>query len=189
MALTDIGLCSRALIRLGAQPITSFDDGSAEAEICGALYPQSRDALLSAYGWGFATAQIELAQLTETPIGGYKYAYALPNDFLRGLSAGSDALSHGIDYRIMRGNLYSNSEKIILTYIYRADESEFPPFFETALIMRLAAELCIPLTENTSRFDAMMRIAETEFSKARQIDAQQDKPQRLRSFPLTDVRG
>jgi hypothetical protein len=89
----------------------------------------------------------------------------------------------------MHGKLYSNSDKIILTYIYRADESEFPPFFETALIMRLAAELCIPLTENTSRFDAMMRIAETEFSKARQIDAQQDKPQRIKKFPLTDVRG
>lgn len=189
MALTDIGLCSRALIRLGAQPITSFDDGSSEAEICDALYEQAKDALLSAYGWSFATAMQELTQLAEDPINGYKYAYALPNDFLRGLSAGSGALSHGVDYRIMRGKLYSNSEQIILTYIYRADESEFPPFFETALILRLAAELCIPLTENTSRFDAMMRIAETEFSKARQIDAQQDKPQRIKKFPLTDVRG
>ncbi len=36
MALTDIGLCSRALIKIGAVPITSFDDGTAESEIAGA---------------------------------------------------------------------------------------------------------------------------------------------------------
>jgi hypothetical protein len=189
MSLNDIALCSRALIRLGAQPISSFDDGSAEAEICGALYPQSRDAILSAYGWGFATGVVALLKLDENPINGYKHAFALPNDFLRALSAGNDGLSHGIDYRIMNGKLFTNADTIILTYIYRVDESAFPPFFQTALIMRLAAELCIPLTENTSRFDAMMRIAETEFAKARQIDAQQDTPQRLKRFPLSDVRG
>lgn len=189
MSYNDVALCARALIRLGAKPISSFEDGSAESEICGALYPHARDALLSAYGWNFATGQVALSQLEETPIGGFKYAYALPNDCLRGLSAGDANISYGVDYKIMRGKLYSNSDTITLTYIFRPDESEFPPFFQTALILRLAAELCIPLTENTSRFDAMMRIAETEFAKARQIDAQQDRPQRLRQFPLTDVRG
>lgn len=188
MALTDIALCARALIRLGAQPITSFTDGSAESEICGALYAQSRDALLSAYGWNFATTQVELAQLSEGGSGDLKNVFALPNDFLRALTAGTDEITSGVDYRIMQGKLYTNASSILLTYIYRADESEFPPFFDSVLISRLAAELCIPLTENTSRYETFLRLAETEFSRARQLDAQQDKPQRLRSFPLTDVR-
>lgn len=51
MALSDVALCSRALIKIGAAPITSFDDENAEGEIAGALYPQVRDALLSAYAW------------------------------------------------------------------------------------------------------------------------------------------
>ena len=38
MALNDVALCSRALIRIGAAPITSFNDGTAESEIAGALY-------------------------------------------------------------------------------------------------------------------------------------------------------
>ncbi len=188
MALTDIALCSRALIRLGAQPITSFTDGSTESEICGALYPQSRDALLSAYGWNFATGQIELNALDENPIGEFSKVFALPNDFLRALTAGSGSVNSGIDYRIMRGKLYTNATEIILTYIFRVDESEFPPYFDSILISRMAAELCIPLTENTSRYETFMRLAETEFSRARQLDAQQDRPQRLKSFPLTDVR-
>ncbi len=189
MALNDIALCSRALIRLGAQPITSFDDGSAEAEICGALYAQSRDALLSSYGWNFATGQVELSALNEEAIGEYSNVFALPNDFLRALTAGSGAKSSGLDYRIMRGKLYTNATQVVLTYIFRPDEAEFPPFFDSVLISRLAAELCIPLTENTSRFETLTRLAETEFSRARQLDAQQDRAQKLTSFPLTDVRG
>lgn len=89
----------------------------------------------------------------------------------------------------MRGKLYTNSTMVILTYIFRADESAFPPFFDSVLIARMAAELCIPLTENTSRFETFSKLAETEFSRARQLDAQQDRPQRLKNFPLTDVRG
>ncbi len=189
MALTDIALCSRALIRLGAQPITSFDDGSTEAEICGALYPQSRDALLSAYGWNFATGQVDLTELSEDPISGFTKTYALPNDFLRALGAGSGILNSGVDYRIMRGRLYTNADTITLTYIFQVNESEFPPFFDSVLIARLAAEFCIPLTENTSRFETLMRLADSEFSRARQLDAQQDRPQKIRHFPLTDVRG
>jgi hypothetical protein len=190
MALNDIAICSRALIRLGAQPISSFDDGSVESEICGALYAQSRDALLSAYGWSFATGQVELSALDETPSGEYRNVFALPNDYLRALTAGSgNGSTSGLDYRIMHGKLYCNSVTVLLTYIYRANESEFPPYFDSILISRMAAELCIPLTENTSRFDTLMRLAETEFSRARQLDAQQHRPQRLKQFPLTDVRG
>src|SRR3954447_16636716 len=54
MALTPIGLCSRALIKIGAGSITSFNDGTAEAEVADALYSSTRDALLSANSWSFA---------------------------------------------------------------------------------------------------------------------------------------
>ena len=188
MALNDIALCARALIRLGAKPISSFTDGSAESEICGALYEPARDALLSAYGWNFATGQIELTKLADEAIGGYQSVFALPNDFLRALSAGSGPNAKGLDYRIMRGKLYTNADTVFLTYIFRADESEFPPFFDSVLIARMAAELCIPLTENTSRFETFAKLAETEFARARQTDAQQDRPPRIERFPLTDVR-
>ncbi len=68
MALSDIGLSARALVRIGAAPITSFNDGSAESEIASNLFPQVRDTLLSAYPWSFASAQIALDQLVTEPI-------------------------------------------------------------------------------------------------------------------------
>ena len=65
MALTPIGLCSRALIKIGAASITGFTDGTAEAEVADALYGSTRDALLSANAWSFATVQATLARLAE----------------------------------------------------------------------------------------------------------------------------
>ncbi len=188
MALNDIALCSRALIRIGAGPITGFDDGTAEAEIAGALYAPTRDALLSAYPWTFASGQIALTQLETAPIADYAYAFALPNDYLRAISAGSGTRGRGLNYRIAAGALHTNASAAVLTYIYRPDESEFPPFFDSALIARLSAEFTIPVTESTSRAESHYRIAENEYDRARQIDAQQDTPNRIENFSLIDVR-
>lgn len=188
MALNDIALCSRALIRLGAAPITSFNDGTAESEIAGALYGTLRDSILSSYPWTFATGQVELTRLSETPVTDYGYAFQLPNDFLRAISAGSSAQSQGARYRIVRDQLHTDYESIILTYIFRPDEAETPPFFDMVLISRLAAEFAIPVTESTSRAEAMYRMADKELAKARSVDAMQDTPNRMKDFTLIDVR-
>lgn len=189
MALNDVGLCSRALIRLGAAPITSFADGTAESEIAGALYGPTRDALLSAYGWTFASGQVALTPLVTPPLADYARAFQLPNDYLRAMSAGQGGRGRGLHYRIARGALHTDASEVMLSYIFRPEEEEFPPFFDMALISRLAAEFCIPVTENTSRADALYRLADLEFSRARQIDAQQDSPNRIEHFSLTDIRG
>jgi hypothetical protein len=94
-----------------------------------------------------------------------------------------------LNYRIARGRLQANSDSVLLTYIFRPEEEEFPPYFDAALIARLSAEFCIPVTENTSRAEAMFRLADGEFQRARQIDAQQDSPNRIEDFSLIDVRN
>ncbi|MGH1455821.1 MAG: hypothetical protein ACRBDI_03480 [Alphaproteobacteria bacterium] len=189
MALSDIGLSARALVRIGATPITSFNDGGAESEIAATLFPQVRDALLSAYPWSFASAQVVLDQLVTTPIADYAYAYALPNDFLRALSAGSGSRGRGLNYRISSGALHTNASDVVLSYVFRPEEEAFPPYFDQALITRLAAEFCIPVTESTSRAESLFNMADREFQRARQIDAQQDTPNRIEDFTLVDVRG
>jgi len=189
MALNDVALASRALIRIGAAPITSFDDGTATSEVAGALFGPVRDALLSAYAWSFATGQVALNELSTAPIADFDKAFQLPNDFLRALSAGAGTKGRGLRYRISRGALHTNSDEVIFTYIFRPEEEEFPPYFDQALITRLSAEFVIPITENTSRAETAFRLAEVEFKRARQIDAQQDTPNKIDNFPLVDVRG
>lgn len=188
MALNDIGLCSRALVRLGATPITSFNDETAESEIAGALYAPVRDALLSAYPWTFACAQLNLTKLSTAPAADYLSAFQLPIDYLRVISAGDGTKGRGLNYRISRDQLHTNADEVTLTYIYQPEEESFPPFFDMAIIARLTAEFCIPVTESTSRSDVFYKLAKEEFARARQIDAQQDSPNALQDFTLIDVR-
>lgn len=189
MALTAIGLCSRALVKIGATAITAFDEGTAEAEVAGALYEPTRDALLSANAWSFATLQATLARLAAPPVADYGYAFQLPADFLRALGAGVSGRGRGLGYRIAGRALHCDSDMVTLTYVGRPAEEDFPPFFDQALIARLAAEFCIPLTENSTRADGLARLAESEFRRARQIDAQQDSQPGFEDFTLIDARG
>lgn len=189
MALNDVALCSRALIRIGAAPITSFDDGTAEAEIAAALFGPVRDAMLSAYAWSFACKQAALEELETPPLADYSNAFELPEDFLRALSAGNGSRGRGLNYRIAQGALHVNATEVVLTYIFRPDEEDFPSYFDQALITRLAAEFTIPVTENTGRAEALYRIAEVEYQRARQIDAQQDSPNKIENFSLIDARS
>ena len=101
MAIGNIAICSRALLKLGAGSISSFDEGTAEAEISANLYPSTRDALLSVYPWSFAVAQTTLPKLAASPIADFDNAFQLPSDFLRIISAGIGSRGRGISYRII----------------------------------------------------------------------------------------
>jgi len=191
MALNCVQLCARALLKVGAQPITSLEENTAEAEIASLLYGTCRDSLLSGHPWSFATAQVQLAKLDESPRADFENAFSLPGDFLRVLSAGhgQSGRGRGVAYRIQERRLHANAETLMLTYVFRPDESAFPAFFDQALICRLAAEFCLPLTENTARTEMLAKAAELEFARARTIDGQQQTPQAIDRFPLIDVRG
>lgn len=189
MALSSIALCSRALLKLGARSIASFTEGTAEAEIAANLYSSTRDALLSAHPWTFSTGQVELARLAAEPVADFAHAFQLPPDFLRALSAGAAGWGRGARYRIAERRLHADVESVTLSYVFRADESAFPPFFDQALIARLAAEFCLPVTESTARAELLNRLAEAEFRRARLIDSQQDTPAAIEDFTLVGVRG
>lgn len=189
MALSALAMCSRALLKIGATTIASFDEGTAEAEVAANLFPSTRDALLSAHPWSFATGQRVLPRLAAGPVADFRHAFQLPEDFLRALSAGSGTRGSGLAYRIAEDRLHADEESLTLTYIFRPVDEALPPFFQAALIARLAAEFVIPLTENTSRAQLLYELAEREFRAARLTDSQQDMPPALADFPLISARG
>lgn len=189
MALSALVLCSRALLKIGAQPIASLDEGSAEAEVAANLYPAVRDAMLSSHPWSFATGQMELPRLLAVPVADYAHAFQLPPDFLRVLSAGGEGAGRGLLYRLQESRLHADAARVTLTYVFRPEESVFPAFFAAALATRLAAEFCIPLTESSTRAELLHRLAESEFRHARLTDSQQKTTRALQDFPLIAARG
>jgi hypothetical protein len=168
--------------------ISSFEDGSAEARVASRLYPLTRDALLSTHPWSFATRQAVLARVTIAPTTNFAYAYQLPNDYLRAVSAGSAGRGSGLVFQIVNRQLHTDAEAPALTYIFRPSEGDFRAYFSAALVARLAAEFCLPLTENSSRAERLVRLADAELKVAKLVDSQQDTPPRVEDFTLIRAR-
>jgi hypothetical protein len=189
MPLTDIALCSRALLKIGAQTIAALDEGSAEAEVARNLYPGIRDAMIASFPWRFATAQATLPRLAAPPVADWSFAFQLPADLLRVLSAGSPYLGSGLAFHVLGEQLHCNSEQVVLTYLRRAAESDFPPHFAEALVTRLAAEFALPLTEDAVRTRTLYDLADSIARQARSADSQQATPRAIADFPLVTARG
>ena len=189
MSDTAITLCSKALIKLGAKSITSFQEETVESEVANQLYESTLQNLLASYPWRFALTQKTLARLTEKPITDYQYAYQLPNDCVRILSAGVNAKSSGLNYKILGQKLYTNAESVVINYIFRPEENTFPAFFVDALVGKLAAEFCLPLTESTTRTDYVKKMSESSIATARLVDSQQNVNSTFQDFSLIEVRG
>ena len=91
MPLTDVELCSAALVKIGAAVITSFEDESAEADIAKRLYEPTLQGLITSHPWHFTLAQSELAALDEAPQAGFSPGFELPQDALRTVPARADS--------------------------------------------------------------------------------------------------
>lgn len=188
MILNAIGICSRALTKLGAKTISSFSENSTEATVVNQLYDTTVNALLSSYPWRFALAQKKLARLNLSPAADFRFSYALPNDCIRIISAGQTTRGSGLNYRVFNNQLHANAEQVILTYITRPTEDKFPAFFIQAVVAKLAAVFCLPLTESTARTDYLKKEADAEIAHARLIDSHQAVPTCFQDFSLIEVR-
>ncbi|MEO1019982.1 MAG: hypothetical protein AAFY56_20175 [Pseudomonadota bacterium] len=188
MPYTDTELASLALVKLGALPLSSFADQSAEAEIAKRIYPLVRDGLLSAHPWGFTLARLELQPSEPQQIDDGRSRFEVPADMIRSASAGVGSADVGIPFTIEGAYIVAASPTVTLKYHRRAPESLFPSHFASALTARLAAEFCFPITESTSRAEALFRLAEAELSLAKLVDSQQKSPQRIEDFSLIRAR-
>lgn len=184
---SDLDLCNAALVKLGAMPIASFEEADASASVCKTLYPVVADGALTSHPWSFTLKRSALDVLDGTPLADFRRRFALPPDFLRALYVDDRGASPR--YTILGRELHADSSSAILTYQFRALEPSFPPYFKTALIAKLAAELCLPLTESTSRAETLDRLAERELERAWAIDRSQETPPLIGDDTLIRVRG
>lgn len=183
---TSLSICSSALLMIGADEISSFEEGSREAKLCANLYDVTLDELLQLYPWRFATAQKQLGRLAADPLFGYRHAFQLPADMLRVL-----ATDTGRDYRLFENKLYSNAQTMRITYLQRPTEEKLPAYFVRALELKMAEILALALQEDSAKSRLMAEKAQAQVLRARGVDAQQQTTPLLdeSNFTLTQVRG
>ncbi|MBC6444290.1 MAG: hypothetical protein GDA50_02495 [Alphaproteobacteria bacterium GM202ARS2] len=187
--MTDsVELCARAFAKIGQTSFERFADGSLEGDLAAKLYGGCRDRVLSVHPWNFALKRARLVHVDDFAEGDYAYGYALPSDFLRAVSVGYGDAVRGVVYRLLGDVLECDAEMVSMLYGARVEEARFPPFFQEALVAHLAAEFCLPLTENSSRSEVLARRAQQFLQQARLIDAQQDTPLAFDGFSLLEGR-
>jgi hypothetical protein len=186
--LTAEALCARAVIAIGASPIQAFDEGTAEAIVAEAFYEITRDQLLAAHPWNFATSTANLARLAEPPDTDFAFAFHLPEGVVRILSVGRAGFERGIVYRRRGSVIETDADAVTLRYIETPPEEVYPAWFQAALIAALAEAFALPLTESTARWGELSRAAERTLARARLIDAQEDTPDAVPMDALTVVR-
>jgi hypothetical protein len=189
VSTTDIDICARALIMIGAQPITSFDDGTTEATVAANLYEDTVRDLLSRHRWRFATGQAQLSRLTASPDARWDAAYQLPADML--VLHGVTITDDNIAYDRYQDMVYCNAtaeDLVFADYTFRATEDLWPPYFTTGVQYQLASIFAYSVAAQEGLADLFEKRALRHMTMARTIDSQSQTTRRLNVQRFNQVR-
>jgi len=204
MTTTNIDICAQALSLLRAAPISSFDDGSNEADICQTHYSDFAEDILTRYPWSFATKKAQLNQDATAPTNEYRYAHIIPGEALRIWAVfSSDGVGakpiNDYDIQTIDGGrrVFSNFPELWADYTVYTDEANWPPYFKHFAVHAFAALIAMPVTDQADLADRMQTLAwgarnENEqggkFGVAKLIDAQQKPGEMILNSPLIEAR-
>ena len=147
---SPIDICSRALILIGAEPITSFDDGNNEALVASNMYEDVAQSALVNTRWRFATDQLVLNRLSDAPT------------YSDNLFCDADA-----------------SDEVVADYTYRVTEEYWPSYFTMAVQFQLASVFAVSLARDGSLSQLMDQKGAMLMAKARGLDSQSQTTRRL----------
>ena len=179
-ANTPIDVSSRALILIGAEPITSFGDGSNEALIASNMYEDIARSALVNTRWRFATNQAVLNRLSVAPTGRYSAAYQAPSDSL--MMHAVTVNDFNIEYQTYGDKVYCGADQnaqVVLDYTFRASEQSWPSYFVIAVQYQLATVFASSLAQDANLAQLMGQQAQVSMTRARSLDSQQQTTRKL----------
>lgn len=201
MAVTDISICSTALVGLGAGSISSLDEETDRATICREVYPGLKAALLSKYSWRFLMTKKALTRDAVAPIGEWAYSYVIPPEAIAVAphavfwSTAGKLGAHA--YELFGRRLYTDHETVWIDFVTDKPESEWPAYFQQLMIYALRAEIAFAVTDQTgvaAHWHEMAYGTPSEaglggaYGDAMTLDAQGDPNPGLRNDALVDAR-
>lgn len=197
-SLADIDLTNQALRLLGEFGVTSFDEGTDLAESCNRIVATTLRALMVAHPWRFTMRKAMLAQVAETPLTEWAYQHAMPPEqiFIRAVRPAPKA-PPADEWEIFENRILSNHATLYCDYQVEIDSAAWPAWFTNLARNALAADLAIAVGAGTTAADAFFRRAFGSpmengsgglMRVARNLDSQQQTPQRIPTTPLVTAR-
>lgn len=149
--VTKFDICSKALNALGEDTINSFTSDTSRSRICGLIYPEYIQYLLTVYPWKFTLKKAQLARLTTAPINKWTYSYQLPSDLLnlRAVYSSSNVGAYPItDWELFKDTVQTDSSIIYIDYQYQVGEEYFPSYFIEFAVEAIAAKIARAITDD-----------------------------------------
>jgi hypothetical protein len=175
-----VDICNRGLILIGAEPMTSFDDGTTEALVSSNVYEDVIRTSLCNARWRFSTNQAALNRLTDAPTARYDLAYQLPSDTL--IVHALTVNDNPIEYQMYGSMVYADTatnDTVVADYTFRQTEENFPSYFVLAASYSLAQIFATSIARDSSLANLMATMADQSMLKARSVDSQQQTSRKL----------
>jgi len=179
-ANSGIDICSRALILIGAEPITSFEDDTTEGLVSSNMYEDIARSNLTSTRWRFSTNQAVLNRLSDAPTGRFDAAYQLPSGYL--FVHAVTVNDFQIEYDIYGDKIYCDAgpqDELIIDYTYRAEEQDWPSYFSVCVEYAMATVFATAIARDQGLANLMNQQYNVALAKARSIDSQQQSTRKL----------
>ena len=168
-------IANMALGRLGANRISSFDEGTTEAVLVSEDYGQVVRECLEDHPWNFAEAAERLSKDVVRARPDFNYSYTRPTDCLapRYLMDDSGVIYRG-GYKQSKSKICTDLDGAWLVYAYRAPENLWSPMFAAAVLHLLTSRMAMALTEVEGKAKAEFDLYMIALARARSRNSKQD---------------
>lgn len=204
VVVSEVEICNLALLKINQNAISSFEEGSVQAEACKRIYDQSRAYLLSQYNWNFAISRALLNLVSDNSgkepteldydqtLFEYTKRFSLPEKFLRliavynGLNQKLIAVTGLKPPFVLEGGYILSDQKICkIKYIKDIEAvGKFPPQFLECFVLDIAIRLTKFFNDSTSYLQQLCNDYQLQFEKAKISDCQQTMIGGVESYPL-----
>lgn len=186
--MSDIAICSSALVLVGANPITSFDEGTTESITAQQIYESEVRSMMGAHPWRFCFHTAQLSRLTQKGER-YEAVYDLPSDLIELRAVHINQIPVRFERFARRVELdASPMDRVMAEYIRRVPTEEWPATFRQVMVFQMASQLAVPVAGDEQLGVYYEQRTEKMMLRAKSMMAQGTGTRRMRGQRLTRYR-
>lgn len=171
MAVSQISICNSALVKVGADRISSISQNVKRAELLNAIWDEVLDSVQRARKWNFCRYRTTLAPTGTEPDHGYSYAYDLPSDYL----GHPETLDDGVTFEIEGTQILTDESELEIIYNRRnTDPSSWDSLFAESMAYKLASQIAFALSGNRNLANDLEIKYQKSLGEAASINGMED---------------
>lgn len=178
---SKLDIVNHALILLGESPLSDFTSNT--GEVVETVCRRMRQEMLMEHRWRFAVKKAALTEASGSPVNEWENHFDFPSDMLLLIRTYPSS-----NYEVFADKLLTNNESVSIDYIYDPGIKAYPEYFANALAHRIAAEVCMAITNNHTLYDSMKQKYLMVLGAAKFKDSQGRPPKAIQSRPWIDIR-